>query len=95
MPRNDHILGAASNLLGISLLIIAGLHIANAAAKTLADEVAWLSALCFAASCTLSYVAMRPATAHERVERIADRSFMLGLLTLFAAIVVLALSDVR
>jgi hypothetical protein len=33
MPRHHHILSAASNLLGIALIIITGLHIGGAAEK--------------------------------------------------------------
>lgn len=95
MQKAHHILGSAANLLGITLLIIAGLHITSRAARTLADEVAWLGALCFALSCCLSYAAIRTDidSAALRWERRADTVFMAGLAALFVSVVVLALSN--
>jgi len=94
MPRSHHILSAASNLLGITLLIIAGLHIANRAEKSFADEIAWIGALCFALSCGLSYLAIRSGNDASRSETIADILFLIGLLALVIAVAVLALSHV-
>ena len=93
MQKTHHILGSASNLLGITLLIIAGLHIANASAKSFADEVAWLGAVCFALSCVFSYASIRSADESPRAERIADAAFMLGLLALVVAVLILAVGD--
>jgi hypothetical protein len=93
MQRPTHILNAASNLLGIALLIIAGLNVSHIADKSFADEIAWVAALCFAASCLLSYLTLR----HERrgavTELWADRVFLLGLATLIGSIVVLAIGN--
>ena len=50
MQKTHHILSSASNLLGITLLIIAGLHVANASAQSFSDEVAWAGAVCFTLS---------------------------------------------
>ncbi len=91
MPKHPHILNAASNLLGIALLIIAGLHVSNRARTTFADEVAWMAAVAFAASCLLSYGAMRAEPAGERYEHLADLTFLAGLVLLFVAVVVLAI----
>ena len=51
MSRDTHILNAASNLLGIALLIVTGIHITMGSSKTYADEAALGSALLLAASC--------------------------------------------
>ncbi|CAN5797510.1 hypothetical protein BH11PSE6_BH11PSE6_19600 [soil metagenome] len=89
MQKTTHILNAASNLLGITLLIIAGLHITNQAQKSVADEVAWLSAVCFSVSCGLSYLSIRsPET--DRWEDWADRIFLTGIVSLVIAVLVLA-----
>ena len=93
MQRPTHILNAASNLLGIALLIIAGLNVSHIADKSFADEVAWIAAVCLASSCLLSYLALR----HERrgavAELWADRIFLAGLATLIGSIVVLAIGN--
>ena len=96
MRRQDfqgHILNAASSLLGISLVIIAGLNVTHTSRTTLADEVAWASAVFLALSCILSYLALRTAPRETQAGKWADRIFLLGLLSLFAAIVVLAISN--
>ena len=41
MPKHPHILNAASNLLGIALVIITGLNVSKVAHRSFADEVAW------------------------------------------------------
>ncbi len=92
MPKTHHILNAASNLLGITLLIIAGLHISDKAQRTLADEVAWIGAVCFSASCWLSYLSIRSECESPRLEGLADKAFMLGMFTLLASVLVLASS---
>ncbi len=92
MPKTHQILNAASNLLGITLLIIAGLHITDEARRTLADEVAWVGAVCFSASCWLSYLAIRSEGESLRLEGLADKAFMLGMFTLLASVLVLATS---
>jgi hypothetical protein len=96
MHRHDmqgQILNAASSLLGIALVIIAGLNVTHTARSTLADEVAWGAAVLLALSCVLSYLAIRVAPRETRWGIWADRVFMLGLAALFAAIIVLALDS--
>jgi hypothetical protein len=96
MQRQDfqgQILNAASTLLGIALIIIAGLNLTHTTRTTLADEVAWAAALLLALSCILSYLAVRAAPRPTRTGIWADRIFLLGLISLFAAIVVLAIGN--
>ena len=96
MNRSPHILNVSSNLLGITLLIIAGLHLTNRSAQSFADEIAWVGAVCFLGACFLSYLSLgngKPdgGKKGERLEVWADRIFLLGMTSLFCAIVVLAL----
>jgi phosphatidylglycerophosphate synthase len=89
--RTGHILNAASNLLGIALVIIAGLNVSHAARNSFADEIAWVAAICLGSSCFLSYLALREEEVRRRrAERWADRVFLMGLLALIGSIVVLA-----
>lgn len=92
MGNGHHILNAASNLLGISLLIITGLHLSNSANKTLADEVAWIAAACFSVSCLLSYLAIRSRQDRSRSENMADKIFLGGLVT---SVTILAASNLH
>jgi len=93
MQRPTHILNAASNLLGIALLIIAGLNVSHIADKSFADEIAWIAAVCLASSCLLSYLSLRHEPQGQKFERWADRIFLAGLVTMIASIVVLALGN--
>jgi hypothetical protein len=86
MKRSHHILGAASNLLGISLLIIAGLHISNRSAQTITDEIAWIAASFLSASCFFSYLSLRGDDDDDRFESIADLIFIIGLILLVLAV---------
>ena len=94
MPKHPHILNAASNLLGIAFVIIAGLNVTRLTGKTFADEVAWAAAVLLSLSCLLSYLAIRSAPNGTRAEASADLVFMLGLAALFAAVLVLAVTGV-
>ncbi|MBT2188987.1 hypothetical protein [Sphingobium nicotianae] len=89
----SHILNAASNLLGISIVLITGIKVTGHSNHTMADEIAWLAALCFALSCLLSYLDLRAEPEDTPHERRADRLFMAGLAALIIAAAVLAFSD--
>ena len=93
MQRLPHILNAASNLLGIALLIIAGLNVSHVADKSVADEIAWLAAVFLASSCLLSYLSLRHGTPGHRFEDWADRIFLIGLIMLNGSMVVLAIGN--
>jgi uncharacterized membrane protein len=93
MHRPSQILNAASNLLGIALVIIAGLNVSHVADKNFADEIAWAAAVCLSISCLLSYLSIRHDARLAASEKWADRIFLLGLATLIASIVVLAISN--
>ena len=95
MPKHIHILNAASNLLGIAFVIIAGLNVTGMTGKTFADEVAWAAAVLLSLSCLLSYLAIRAEPNGNRAEWAADLSFLAGLVALFAAVLVLALTGAR
>ncbi|PZO90437.1 MAG: hypothetical protein DI623_06750 [Sphingomonas sanxanigenens] len=90
MQKHHHILPAASNLLGIALLIIAGLNLTKVARTSLADEVAWAAAVCLSLSCLFSYLAIRAEPQSSAFEPWADRIFFAGLILLCGSVLVLA-----
>jgi hypothetical protein len=90
LPKQSHILNAASNLLGIALIIVTALHVSGRNSHTWADEIAWLSAICFTLSCVFSYFAIRAEPQSIRYEHWADRIFLVGLFSLLAAVTTLA-----
>jgi hypothetical protein len=95
VDREPHILSAASNLLGISLLVVTGLKISHTASKTFADEISTVAALMFMSSCMLAYLSIRSAAAVNKSGVWADRIFLVGQFTLFVAIIVLIIGGVE
>lgn len=93
MSKHPHILNAASNLLGIALIIVTGLHVAGRNRQSLADEMALLAALLFGLSCLFSYVAIRAEPEVSRWEPWADRAFLSGLLAISAAVAMFAMVE--
>ncbi len=85
-----HILGAASNLLGICFVLVAGLKVSGASKDTYLDEVALVDAIAFVLSCLFSYSSLRTPARTVRLERMADTCFLVGLLTLTIAVVLYA-----
>jgi hypothetical protein len=90
MPKHHNILNAASNLLGIALIIITGLHLTNHGEETFADEIGWIAATCLSLSCLFSYIAVRSEPEESRFARWADPVFLGGLVSLVVSVVVLA-----
>ena len=81
-----HILGASANLLGICFVLITGLRISNLSVKTYADEICLLASFLFLSSCLFSYLSIRRENSPYDFENLADRCFMIGIFSLFAAI---------
>lgn len=84
--KPPHILNASSNLLGICFIIITGLRLTNESSNTLADDVSLFAALNFLAACVLSYLSIRIEKETIRLERWADYLFLIGMISLFVAI---------
>ena len=95
MDKHPHILNAASNLLGISFIIITGLNLTGTSKASYADEIAWAAAISLSASCLLAYLALRSDEGGgPRFEDWADRAFLLGLVALLASVLWIALVGV-
>ena len=90
MHRPPHILNAATNLLGICFIIITGLRLANANARSYADEVAWLAALFLFVAAMMAYLSIRNEGLQLWQERVADVAFLGGMSMLALAVVIAA-----
>ncbi len=88
--KQPHILTTASNLLGICFILITGMKISHANLNTYADEICTFSSLFFIASCILSYISLLSETEKfaTKSENIADFLFMIGIFSLFIAVVI-------
>lgn len=84
--KNQHILNAASNLLGICFVIITALRVTALNHQTWADEISLVSAICLLSACIFSYVSMRIEKYAPRCEWWADHTFLFGVFLLFVAV---------
>ncbi|MFT3977701.1 MAG: hypothetical protein QM688_11380 [Sphingomonas bacterium] len=83
-PKSHHILNGASNLLGVTFVIITGLRLTSYADKSFADEAALGAAVLLTASCFFSYQSIRGGP--DWWENIADRLFLAAQLLLLGAV---------
>lgn len=77
----NHILPTAANLLGICFLIFSIARFQDKASATLLDEFAAIAMIAFLISCFFSYFSLRSKKG-VLYEKIADISFLLGLLVM-------------
>ena len=89
--RNDRdiqsdILNAASNLLGICFVLVAGIRAGGLHNGTYLDEFVIVAAGFFVGSCVLSYASIRARNARRRLGGIADTFFLIGLALLTVAV---------
>jgi uncharacterized membrane protein SirB2 len=84
MRSTHYILDTAATLLGVALIIVTAVHITGKAATTIADELSFAAALLFLGSCATSHMSI--VRSEDRLERIAERIFGLGLLVLLCSV---------
>lgn len=82
--RSHYIIDSAATLLGVALVIVTAVHLTGKASATIADELAYASALLFLASCGASHMAITRGV--DRLEQIADAMFAIGLVVLFVSV---------
>jgi hypothetical protein len=90
MPRHPHILNAATNLFSVCFFIIGGLKFSHLAAKTYADETAWLAAILLFFSVFFAYLAIRSDAERRWQSVAADWAFLGGLVCLMASVLIAA-----
>ena len=93
MAKHQQIISSSTSLLGISLVIITGLHVGHAAVNTYADEIACVAAVALSVSTFTSYLAIRAEPRESKFTDIADKFFLVGMVLLFAAVLVFAIGD--
>jgi hypothetical protein len=84
MKQQHYILDSAATLLGVALVIVTAVHITGKSSTTIADELAYISAILFLVSCGSSHWAI--TRSQDRFERLADGMFALGLLVLLCSV---------
>lgn len=83
---SPHILNASSNLLGICFIVLTSLKFLKLQEKTLVDEFTIVAMFLFIIATILSFLSIRSNKDinRRRLENIADFSFLIGLISLFA-----------
>ena len=84
--KNQHILNASSNLLGICFVIITALRVTALNHQTYADEISLVAAISLLGACVFSYVSMRVERHAVTCEWWADHTFLIGVFLLFVAV---------
>ena len=82
--KHHYIIDSAATMLGVSLVIVTGVHITGQARESIADELSFAAALMFLLSCAASHWAIIKES--DRFEVGADRAFAAGLLLLFCGV---------
>lgn len=90
----NHILPTSANLLGICFLIFSLAHFQEQLAATLLDEFSALALILFLVSCFFSYFSLRNQNG-ERYEKIADITFLCGLVLMAVPVVMLAVTYIK
>lgn len=94
--RSPHVLNAASNLLGICLIIQTSIRVLGYSSKSYIDEWTAIATCCFMGACLFSYMSLRSRNAgrSERLERVADIGFLAGLILLFALVMLISINEI-
>ena len=82
--RTHYIVDSAATLLGVSLVIVTGVHISGRASEVIADELSFAAALLFLVSCGLSHQAI--SRSKLSLELLADKFFAGGLVVLLCGV---------
>jgi hypothetical protein len=82
--RAHYIVDSAATLLGVSLVIVTGVHISGRASEVIADELSFGAALLFLVSCGLSHQAI--SRSKLKLEYLADKFFAGGLVVLLCGV---------
>lgn len=87
--KSPHILNASSGLLGFCLVILTSLELSKVSNGTIIDELAGIASLFLAASCFLSFLAIRCRNEkrEKKYETGADYLFMAALILIALAVV--------
>jgi magnesium-transporting ATPase (P-type) len=89
----NHILPTSANLLGICFLIFSMAHFMDKAEATVLDECSAVTIVIFLLSSVCSYASLR-SSKYRALEKVADFTFMTGLLILAGVAVFIAIKVV-
>lgn len=94
--KQNHVLNASSNLLGICFVVLTSLKLLHLSGKTLTDECTVLATFMFMTSSIFSFLSIRSHTIRSEIyEKIADIVFLIGLFALFTTTMMLTFNIIK
>jgi hypothetical protein len=92
--KSTHILSTSANLLGFCFVVLTSSKITKFQEASYIDEGATLAIVSFMTSCLLSFLSIRSQLPRRivKLEKLADISFLCGLVVLFLTTVLIALN---
>jgi predicted membrane channel-forming protein YqfA (hemolysin III family) len=94
--KSPHILTTSATLFGLCYVVFSSLHALKLEKETLIDEFTSASMFLFLISCIFSFLSIRSNTVRAGLyDKIADYTFLVGLLALFVTTLLLALHIVK
>ncbi|HWV66196.1 MULTISPECIES: hypothetical protein [unclassified Chitinophaga] len=87
--KSPHILNTSTNLLGFCLIVLTSIKVAGFNHATVIDDCTGIAAILLMASCLLSFLSLksRYGKTSERLEQIADYTFLVALICISITIV--------
>ena len=87
--KSPHILNTSTNLLGFCLIVLTSIKVAGFNHSTIIDDCTGIAAILLMASCLLSFLSLRTKNNNrsERLELIADYTFLIALICVSITIV--------
>ena len=92
-PKAPHILNASSNLVGFCFVVLTSIKVLKLSHQTFIDDITIFSFMAFAISSLFSFLSIRSQSKRRVVhEKIADYTFITGLILIFATAALVALN---
>jgi hypothetical protein len=87
--KSPHILNTSTNLLGFCLIVLTSIKVAGFNHATIIDDCTGIAAILLMASCLLSFLSLksRDGKNSERLEQVADYTFLVALICISITIV--------
>ena len=86
-----HILTGSTTMIGVCITVIALFRVMNTSLKTYADELLAFDNIVFIVAALFAYASLRKEK-NKKLERIADISFLLGMLLILAAAIIIVVT---
>jgi len=87
--KSPHILNTSTNLLGFCLIVLTSIKVAGFNHATVIDDCTGIATILLMASCLLSFLSLKSGNGKhsERLEQIADYTFLVALICISITIV--------